>query len=516
MTAIKITDTTLRDGHQSLWATRMRTDDMLPIAEMMDEIGFYSMEVWGGATFDVCLRFLNEDPWERLRALKKRFRKTPLQMLLRGQSLVGYQHYPDDVVESFVSKSVENGIDIIRVFDSLNDIRNLAVAIKAGKRAGAHVQAAVVYTVSPVHTTEHYLETAAELAQMGADSICVKDMAGLLAPYNAHELVKLLKARVGLPVQLHSHYIGGLAVGTYLKAAEAGVDVIDTASVSLAFGASQPPVETVVRAFKNTPYDTGLSLRSLFEVAKYFEKLRQDYGQERGVTRINDMRVFEHQVPGGMITNLITQLEEQKALNRLSEVLDEIPRVREEFGYPPLVTPTSQIVGTQAVLNVLSGERYKLIPSEVRSYAQGLYGKPPASMDDKIKARILGDRQEYTCRPADLLEHRMDKVREEAGDMAVTEEDFLIYAMFPQIAAKFFENRKKHGRVRGQSLDPAVVPITRKVINPETEEEMTMNIHDIKELVQLINNSDIQELALENNGMRFSIRKSGAEPGEAV
>ena len=510
MPAIKITDTTLRDGHQSLWATRMRTEDMLPVAELMDGIGFHSMEVWGGATFDVCLRFLNEDPWERLRALKVRLKKTPLQMLLRGQSLVGYQHYPDDVVEAFVKKSVENGIDIIRVFDALNDIRNLETSIRAAKKAGAHVQAAVVYTVSPVHTTDHYIETATELARIGADSICIKDMAGLLTPYTAFDLVKLLREKVGLPVQLHSHYIGGLAVGTYLKAAEAGVDVIDTASVPLAFGPSQPPVETVVRALKNTPYDTGLSLGKLFEMARYFEKLRQDLGQERGVTRINDMRVFEHQVPGGMITNLITQLEEQKALNKLPEVLKEIPRVREEFGYPPLVTPTSQIVGTQAVLNVLSGERYKLIPGEVRSYAQGLYGRPPAPMDEGIKAKLLGDREEYSCRPANLLEPRMQKVREEARGMAETEEEFLIYAMFPQIATKFFENRKKQ---KDGTIKPVPVefPSKRKIKNPDTEEELEMNIQDIKELVQLINNSDIQELALENNGMRVSIRKSGPE-----
>jgi oxaloacetate decarboxylase alpha subunit len=483
---------------------------MLPMAEFMDGLGFHSMEVWGGATFDVCLRFLGEDPWERLRALKVRIKKTPLQMLLRGQSLVGYQHYPDDVVEAFVKKSVENGIDIIRVFDALNDIRNLETSISAAKKAGAHVQAAVVYTVSPVHTTEHYLETAAELARMGADSICIKDMAGLLAPYTAHELVKLLKERVGLPIQLHSHYIGGLAVGTYLKAAEAGVDVIDTASVPLAFGASQPPVETVVRALKGTPYDTGISLKGLFEMARYFEKLRQDQGHERGVTRINDMRVFEHQVPGGMITNLITQLEEQKALHRLPEVLEEIPRVREEFGYPPLVTPTSQIVGTQAVLNVLSGERYKLIPGEVRSYAQGLYGRPPAPMDPDIKAKLLGGRDEYSCRPANLLEPRMQKVREEARGMAQTEEEFLIYAMFPQIATKFFEARKNKQNDKGKST-PVEMPSKRKMKNPDTEEEFEMNIQDIKELVQLINNSDIQELALENNGMRVSIRKSGTE-----
>ncbi|MFZ5596580.1 MAG: acetyl-CoA carboxylase biotin carboxyl carrier protein [Bacillota bacterium] len=510
---VKITDTTLRDAHQSLWATRMRTEDMLPVAEMMDDIGFHSMEVWGGATFDVCLRYLNEDPWERLRKLKSLIKNTPLQMLLRGQSLLGYQHYPDDVVEAFVAKSVENGIDIIRIFDALNDIRNMEVSIRAGKKAGAHIQAAVVYTVSPVHTTEHYVETAALLAEMGADSICIKDMAGLLAPYKAHELVKLLKEKIGLPVQLHSHYIGGLAVGTYLLAAEAGVDVVDTASVPLAFGASQPPVETVVRAFENSPHDTGISLKALFEIARYFEKLRQKYGQERGVTRINDMRVFDHQVPGGMISNLITQLEEQKAIHRLSEVLEEIPRVREDLGYPPLVTPTSQIVGTQAVLNVLTGSRYKMIPGEVKAYVQGLYGKPPAPINSEIKAKILGDRKEYTCRPADLLEPRMYKVREEAKGMAKSEEDYLSYALFPQVAAKYFDFRDSwDGKSRPrEEVGISEKPQVKKYESPITGEDLEMNLNEIKELVQLINNTDIDELALENNGLKVAIRKSAAK-----
>ncbi|MFZ5633643.1 MAG: acetyl-CoA carboxylase biotin carboxyl carrier protein [Bacillota bacterium] len=515
MPGVKITDTTLRDAHQSLWATRMRTADMLPAAEMMDDIGFHSLEVWGGATFDVCLRYLGEDPWERLRQLKNSVKRTPLQMLLRGQSLVGYQHYPDDVVETFVARAAENGIDIIRVFDALNDIRNLEVPIRAGKKAGAHVQAAVVYTISPVHTTGHYLETAAALARMGADSICIKDMAGLLAPYTAHELIRLLKEKVGLPVQLHSHYIGGLALGSYLKAAEAGVDVVDTATVPLAFGSSQPPVETVVRALKNTPYDTGLKLGALFEMARYFEKLRRDYGQERAVTRINDMQVFDHQVPGGMISNLISQLEEQKALHRLPEVLEEIPRVRKDLGYPPLVTPTSQIVGTQAVLNVLSGERYKLIPGEVRSYVQGLYGRPPAPVDGSVKAKILGGRREYACRPADLLEPRLEKVREEAGRLVKSEEDLLTYTLFPQTARKFFEDRGS-GR-----LAPVPVaagggkPSIKKIKSPITEEELDMNLQEIKELVQLINNTDIDELALENRGMKVAIRKGAAYRGIA-
>ncbi len=509
MFKVGITDTTLRDGHQSLWATRMRTADMLGVAEMMDDMGFHSLEVWGGATYDVCLRFLGEDPWERLRNLKKLVRKTPLQMLLRGQSLVGYQHYPDDVVEAFVAKTVENGIDIIRIFDALNDIRNLETSIRAGKKAGAHVQAAVVYTISPVHTTEHYLETASALAGMGADSICIKDMAGLLAPYAAYELVKQLKEKVGLPVQVHSHYIGGLALGTYLKAVEAGADVIDTASVPLAFGSSQPPVETVVRALKDTPYDTGLNLGSLFEMARYFENLRQEYGQKRGVTSINDMRVFDHQVPGGMISNLISQLEEQKALDRLPEVLEEIPRVRKEMGYPPLVTPTSQIVGTQAVLNVLTGERYKLIPGEVKAYVQGLYGRPPAPVHEVIKEKILAGRREHTCRPADLLEPGMPRAREESKGLAGSEEDCLTYAMFPQVARKFFEQRAGLG-VSGQPPKSSGKAAVKTIKSPITGEDLEMNMQEIKELVQLINSTDIHELALENRGIKVSIKKGSS------
>ncbi|MCL0037493.1 pyruvate/oxaloacetate carboxyltransferase [Thermodesulfovibrionales bacterium] len=438
---VKITDTTLRDGHQCLWATRMRTEDMLPILEKLDQIGYHSLEAWGDATFDVCLRYLDEDPWERLRSIKKIVKNTPLQMLLRGQSLVGYAHYPDDVVEAFVSKAVENGINIIRIFDALNDIRNMESAIKYTKAAGGHAQGAVCYTVSPVHTVEHYVQAAEMIAEAGADSIAIKDMAGLLTPYKAHQMVKTFKEKTGLPVHLHCHFIGGMAIGTYIKAVEAGVDVIDTASASLAFGSSQPPVELIVRMLQNTPHATGLSLSALFEVAAYFEKLRQERGFELGATRFSDMRVFNHQVPGGMITNLTSQLEEQKALHRLDEVLQEIPRVREELGYPPLVTPTSQIVGIQAVFNVLTGERYKLISGEIKAYVQGLYGKPPAKIDPAVLKTVLGDKEVITCRPADLLEPKMDLFREEIKDLANSEEDVISYAMFPQVAEKFFQAR---------------------------------------------------------------------------
>ncbi|SHE62245.1 acetyl-CoA carboxylase biotin carboxyl carrier protein [Desulforamulus putei] len=507
---VKITDTTLRDGHQSLWATRMATEDMLPILEKLDQMGYHSLEVWGGATFDVCLRFLNEDPWERLRLIKKHVKNTPLQMLLRGQSLLGYMHYPDDVLEAFIHKTVENGMDIIRIFDALNDIRNMEKALQVTKRAGAHAQATVVYTVSPVHTTQHYLETALRLEEMGADSICIKDMAGLLAPFKAYELVKLFKAHLSVPVQLHCHYIGGMALGAYLKAAEAGVDVVDTASVPLAFGASQPPVETVVRALKGTPYDTGLSIKALFEVAQYFEDLRKELGQQRGVTRISDMRVFEHQVPGGMISNLVSQLEEQKALHRLDEVLEEIPRVREELGFPPLVTPTSQIVGTQAVLNVLTGQRYKLIPGEVKLYVQGYYGRPPATIDPAISRKVLGDKEPITCRPADLLEPKLDKLREEIKDLAISQEDVLTYAMFPQVARKFFEARRRgetgpHRKAASiKSGSPADASGTKR-----TKEAKNVNLNELKELIKVLDQTDITEIDLESDGVKVSIRKGG-------
>ncbi|HHU85610.1 MAG: acetyl-CoA carboxylase biotin carboxyl carrier protein [Pelotomaculaceae bacterium] len=544
---VQITDTSLRDAHQSLWATRMRTADMLPIAEKLDQVGYHSLEVWGGVTFDVCMRYLNEDPWERLRLLRKHIKKTPLQMLLRGQSLVGYKHYPDDVVESFIARSVEKGINIIRVFDALNDVRNLETAIRASKKAGAHAQAAMVYTVSPVHTNEHYLAMGRQLAEMGAESLCIKDMAGLLAPYRAYDLVKLLKDNLGLPVQLHCHYIGGLAVGTYLKAVEAGVDVIDTATVPLAFGASLPPVETVVRALQGTTFDTALNIHDLFEVAEFFEEMRKNNGFERGVTRINDMRVFDHQVPGGMISNLVTQLEEQKALYRIGEVLSEIPRVREDLGYPPLVTPNSQIVGTQAVLNVLTGERYKLVPGEVREFFQGCYGRPPAPVNQEIARKVLGDREPITCRPADLLEPRLERIRKEMKDLATCEEDVISYALFPQVGKRFLEERNRGGRKEpgpvsdraekvplNQLQKMAAARVEEKSSGPvpargpagqepggkgASKEERKMNLDDVRELIMLVNETGITEVKLESDGIKLAIKKGldlKAGPGSSV
>ncbi|MDD4335544.1 MAG: acetyl-CoA carboxylase biotin carboxyl carrier protein [Desulfotomaculaceae bacterium] len=544
---VKITDTTLRDAHQSLWATRMRTADMLPIAEKLDNIGYHSLEVWGGHTFDVGLRYLNEDPWERLRQLKKIIRNTPLQMMIRGQSLVGYQQYPDDVVDAYITKSVENGISIIRIYDALNDIRNLETAIHSAKKAGAHVQAAMVYTVSPIHSNEHYTDMARQLAEMGADSICIKDTAGLLAPYRAYELVKALKKNHDLPVQLHCHYIGGLAVGTYLKAVEAGADVIDTATVPLAFGAAQPPVETVVRALHDSDRDTQLDIHKLFEIAEYFEKIRKEKGFKRGVTRINDMRVFDHHVPGGAITNLVTQLEEQKALYRLGEVLEDIPRVREDLGYPPLVTPTSQIVGTQAVLNVLTGERYKLVPGEVRDYIRGYYGRPPAPINQDIARKVLGDRVPINGKPSDLLEPRMEKLRNELIGQVTNEEDLISYALFPQVARRFFEfkrsgkhqeelpyNRKENLPKLEKTLAAApekapaqekgggpkeTVPPGRTVgraPEPDTAKEVgELNISDVKDLIRFIDDTDITEVSLESAGIKLSVRKGGFHAVEA-
>lgn len=503
MKPLKITDTTLRDGHQSLWATRMRTEDMLPILEKLDDVGYHSLEVWGGATFDVCMRYLGEDPWERLRILRKRIKKTKLQMLLRGQSLVGYQHYPDDVVRAFIQKAVDNGIDIIRIFDALNDLRNMEVPIEATKKAGAHAQGTVVYTISPVHTVEHYVETALRLQEMGVDSICIKDMAGLLSPHVAYELVSLLKQKVKVPIQLHSHYVGGLALGAYLEAARAGVDVVDTASVPLAFGSSQPPVETVVRALQNTPYDTGLDLGKLFEIAQYFDELRKKRGYERGVTRITDMQVFEHQVPGGMISNLVSQLKEQKALHRLGEVLEEIPRVRAELGYPPLVTPTSQIVGTQAVLNVLTGQRYKLVPGEVKAYVKGFYGKPPAPIDEKVRKLIIGDEPVLEERPANLLEPMLEKAREEIKEYITCEEDLLSYCLFPQVAKKFFQDRKA-GKLQATPVNESSLSHQLKPQGGQAKVEL----RDIQELIKTLDHSGFTEFTLETDGIKLQIKRT--------
>lgn len=442
MSKVKITETALRDAHQSLLATRMRTRDMVPIAEEMDKIGFHSVEAWGGATFDTCIRYLNEDPWERLRNLKSEFTRTPIQMLLRGQNLVGYKHYPDDIVTKFVEKSYENGVDIFRVFDALNDIRNMEQTIKVAKAQGAHVQGTISYTISPVHTLDDFVDLAKELEALDCDSVAIKDMAGLINPATAYELVSRLKEETDLLVNLHCHCTSGMTPISYYAACEAGVDILDTAISPLAWGTSQPPTESMIAALQGTPYDTGLNLTALNDIKKYFDQLREKYAAliDPIAERV-DTDVLIYQIPGGMLSNLISQLKEQNALDRYSDVLEEMPRVRKDMGYPPLVTPTSQIVGIQAVMNVLSGERYKTVSNEVKEYMKGNYGKPPAKVNEEIASKIIGDEEVITCRPADLLEPEFDKYKSEGMEKGFVknDEDALTYALYPAIAPAFLK-----------------------------------------------------------------------------
>ncbi len=441
---VKITETILRDAHQSLIATRMTTEQMLPIVEKLDKVGYHSLEAWGGATFDSCLRFLNEDPWERLRKIKDKAKNTKLQMLFRGQNILGYRHYADDVVDYFVKKSVDNGIDILRIFDALNDPRNLEAAIKAANQAKAHVQATVCYTISPVHNIESFVKLAKQLEEMGADSICIKDMAALLLPYTAYDLVKAMKEEIKIPIQLHTHYTSGEASMTYLKAIEAGVDVIDCAMSPLALGTSQPATEPMVAALQGTEYDTGLDLDLLSDIADYFRPLREEYlksGLMDPKVMGVDVNTLRYQVPGGMLSNLVSQLKQQGQEDKFMEVLKEVPRVREDLGYPPLVTPSSQIVGTQAVLNVLMGERYKMITKETKGIVRGEYGQTPVPISDEIVKKVIGDEERITCRPADKLEPEIDKLREEIKDYIQQDEDVLSYALFGPVAQKYFEYR---------------------------------------------------------------------------
>ncbi|MBC7090024.1 MAG: sodium-extruding oxaloacetate decarboxylase subunit alpha, partial [Methanobacteriaceae archaeon] len=452
MKRIKIVETAFRDAHQSLLATRMRTRDMLPIAEEMDKVGFFSLEAWGGATFDTCIRYLNEDPWERLRKLKEKIKKTPIQMLLRGQNLVGYKHYPDDIVKKFVEKAYENGVDIFRIFDALNDIRNMEYAIKVAKDQGAHVQGTICYTISPYHTLEKYVEFAKELEALECDSVAIKDMAGLISPHDAYELVKALKEETSLLVNLHCHCTSGMTPMSYYAACQAGVDILDTAISPLSWGASQPPTESLVAALKDTPYDTGLNLKKLTQIKKYFEEIREKYKSilDPIAERI-DTDVLIYQIPGGMLSNLVAQLKEQDALDRYDDVLKEMPKVRKDMGYPPLVTPTSQIVGIQAVMNVLSGERYKMVSNEVKDYFKGFYGRPPAPLNPKVAAKVIGDQEPIDCRPADLLEPQFEKYKREGEKLGIIrkEEDILTFALYPTIAPKFLR-----GEIEEEPLEP--------------------------------------------------------------
>ena len=445
MAKVKITETVLRDSHQSLIATRMTTAEMLPILEQMDKVGYHSLEAWGGATFDACMRFLNEDPWERLRAIRDKVKNTKLQMLFRGQNILGYRHYSDDVVEYFVQKSLANGIDIIRIFDALNDPRNLKTAINATKKEGGHVQAAFSYTTGPVYTMEYYSKYAKQLEEMGADSICIKDMAGLLKPYDAYDLVKTIKESVKVPVQLHTHYTAGLASMTLMKAVEAGVDVIDTAISPMAMGTSQPPTEALVAALEGTPYDTGINLTDLDKITKHFTPLREKYlasGLLNPKALKVDVNALVYQVPGGMLSNLMSQLAQAGKSDKLTEVLEEVPRVRADVGYPPLVTPSSQIVGTQAVFNVIMGERYKTVTKEFKGIVRGDYGKTPVAIDPAFVKKIIGNEKPIDYRPADALKPELEQLRSEIAQYLEQDEDVLSYALFPEVSKKFFEYRK--------------------------------------------------------------------------
>ncbi|MBM4444246.1 MAG: pyruvate carboxylase subunit B [Chloroflexi bacterium] len=473
---ILITDTTLRDAHQSLIATRMRTRDMLPIVEKMDRVGFFSLEVWGGATFDTCIRYLNEDPWERLRALRARAKNTRLQMLLRGQNLVGYRHYPDDVVREFIRLAVKNGVDVFRIFDALNDIRNMEFAIGVAKEYGAHVQGTICYTTSPLHTPDGFARMAERLQKRGCDSVCIKDMAGLITPAMAGQLMRHMKSRLKAPIALHSHCTSGMAPMSYYAAVLAGARILDTAISVFSGGASQPATESTVAAFKGTRYDARLDLELLNEINEYFVRVMREYSGLLSPKAVRpDIGVLIHQIPGGMLSNLLSQLKEQKALDRLDEVLQEVPRVRTELGYPPLVTPTSQIVGTQAVLNVISGRRYSVVTQEVKNYLLGHYGRPAGKMDEEVRKAVVGDEVPIEVRPADLLEPELEKMRAEGQKLGIfkREEDLITYALYPRIAAQFLR-----GELVGEALpeggEPAPlqrVPERRSVPSPVNAEQ---------------------------------------------
>jgi pyruvate carboxylase subunit B len=475
MKKIQVTDVILRDAHQSLIATRMRTEDMLPICEKLDQVGFWSLEVWGGATFDACVRFLKEDPWQRLRQLRSALPNTQLQMLLRGQNLLGYRHYADDVVKAFVEKAAENGIDVFRVFDALNDVRNLETAMKAVKENGKHAQGTISYTTSPVHTAELFVQQAKALRDMGADSIAIKDMAGLLAPYPTYDLVKAIKAEVDLPLVIHSHSTSGLAAQCQLKAIEAGADRIDTAISSFASGTSHPATESQVAALRGTEWDTGLDLELLSEIADYFKDVRKKYHQFESEFTRQDVSVQINQVPGGMMSNLANQLKEQNALDRIKEVFAEIPRVRKDLGYPPLVTPTSQIVGTQAVYNVLAGERYKTITNEVKRYLLGGYGQAPAPVDSALQKKAIGNEHVMDCRPADSLKPELNKLRAEIGDLAQSEEDVLTFAMFPDLGREYLQQRAE-----GTLVPEVLLPATNdknRAMSSSVASEFRIDVH---------------------------------------
>ena len=442
---IGLTETVLRDAHQSLLATRMRTEDMLPVAGKMDQVGFWSVEMWGGATFDAALRYLKECPWERLRRIRAAMPNTRLQMLLRGQNLVGYHNYPDDVVERFVEQAAQGGIDVFRIFEAMNDVRNMKVAMEAAGRTGKIVEGTICYTISPVHSVDYFLRLGERLAEMGAQVICLKDMGGLLAPYVTYEIVKGLKSRLSLPLHLHSHCTSGMAPMSYMMAIEAGVDILDTALSPLSQGTSQPATEALIAALQGTPFDTGLDLGPLKEIADYFYEVRKKYAEfESPVNNPVKADILSSQVPGGMLSNLVAQLRQQKAEDKLDAVMAEMPRVRKDMGYPPLVTPTSQMVGSQATLNVITGKRYSVVSQETRNYLLGHYGESPGPIDAEVRKAILGKKEPITCRPADLLKPGLERARQEIGSLAASEEDVLSYALFPEVAKEYFHWRDAH------------------------------------------------------------------------
>ncbi|SEQ29181.1 pyruvate carboxylase subunit B [Azotobacter beijerinckii] len=508
MKKITVTDTILRDAHQSLIATRMRLEDMLPICDKLDKVGYWSLEVWGGATFDSCIRFLKEDPWERLRQLRAALPNTRLQMLLRGQNLLGYRHYSDDVVKAFVAKAAVNGIDVFRIFDAMNDVRNLRVAIEAVKAAGKHAQGTICYTTSPVHTVESFVELGRRMQEKGVDSLAIKDMAGLLTPYATAELVKALKAEIDLPVFIHSHDTAGLGAMCQLKAIEAGADHIDTAISSFAWGTSHPGTESMVAALRGSEYDTGLDLELLQEIGLYFYAVRKRYHQFESEFTAVDTRVQVNQVPGGMMSNLANQLKEQGALHRINEVFAEIPRVREDLGFPPLVTPTSQIVGTQAVFNVLAGERYKTITNEVKLYLQGRYGKAPGKVNEHLRFQAIGTEEVIDVRPADLLKPEMTKLRAEIGELARNEEDVLTYAMFPDIGRKFLEERKA-----GTLVPEPLLPIPTAGAGPASEGVPTEFLIDVHGETYRV---DITGVGIKGEGKRHFYLSIDGMPEEVV
>ncbi len=498
MTKLQIMDTTIRDGQQSLWATRMTIGDMQPILEKMDKVGYWAIEAWGGATFDTCLRFLDENPWERLRTIKASTPNTKLAMLSRGQNLVGYKHYSKDVVNRFIACAHKNGIDVFRVFDALNDIRNVKDNAEAIKAVGAQFEGAISYTVSPVHTLDGYLEYSQALKDLGADSIAIKDMAGMLTPYRAERLIKALKSEIGLPVHLHCHYVGGLAPMNIIKAAEAGADIVDTASAPLAFGNSHPAVETVVAAFQESERDTGLDLDLLFEIADYWEGVRKRGHYQRGVSSLTHMKVFSHQVPGGMMSNLVSQLAIQNSEDRLGEVMEEIPRVRAEVGYPPLVTPMSQIVGTQAVMNVITGKRWGLVSKEMKDYICGYYGKAPGKMDENIVKKVVGtsDVLPDNVAPASLATTTFDELKEEIGDLAHDEEDVLMYALFPNEARTYLSKHRTGEAVPFNMIEESSL----------TTEEDYVDINQIRDLIRTVKEEGVGEVIVEEAGNRVQVR----------